>query len=84
MAETDTVGQWLGNLAEGDPQAAERIWDRYCQRLLTLARGKLGRRHRRVSDEEDVAISAFASFCQGVRAGASRRCAKKRICGNCW
>jgi DNA-directed RNA polymerase specialized sigma24 family protein len=69
MEETVTLGQWLAKLAQGDQDAAQRIWDRYCGRLLLLARGKLGRRHRRTGDEEDVVLSAFASFCRGIQAG---------------
>lgn len=65
----DDVTQWMRELAQGDESAAQRIWDRYCEQLLHLARRKLGDRHRRVADEEDVVLSAFESFCRGVAAG---------------
>ena len=65
----DDVTLWITDLAQGDARAAQRIWDRYCERLVELARKKLGERHRRAADEEDVAISAFASFCRGIRRG---------------
>ena len=68
MADDD-VTRWIGELAEGDPQAAERLWNRYCERLATLARKRLGERHRRAADEEDVVLSAFDSFCRGMAAG---------------
>jgi DNA-directed RNA polymerase specialized sigma24 family protein len=37
---------------------------------MQLARQRLGERHRRSADEEDVALSAFKSFCLGAAAGA--------------
>lgn len=68
MADDD-VTRWIVALAEGDQDAAERIWNHYCQKLAALARRRLGNRHRRSSDEEDVVLSAFESFCRGMAAG---------------
>ena len=65
----DEVTRWLGQLAEGDEAAAQRIWDRYYGKLVHLARRKLGDVNRRMADEEDVVLSAFHSFCRGVAAG---------------
>ncbi|NUQ62216.1 MAG: RNA polymerase subunit sigma-70 [Pirellulales bacterium] len=65
----DEVTQWLGGLAQGDDLAVQEIWQRYCDRLVRLARKKLGDSSRRVADEEDVALSAFHSFCRGAAAG---------------
>jgi DNA-directed RNA polymerase specialized sigma24 family protein len=45
------------------------LWERYFRRLVTLARSNLGALPRRVADEEDVALSAFHSFCQGAVRG---------------
>ena len=45
--------------AEGEAQ--QRIWERYFERLVALARGKLGKL-RSYEDEEDVALSAMKSF----------------------
>jgi len=56
-------------LAGGDDGAAERIWNRYSERLIGLARQRLGERHRRATDEEEVVLSAFNSFFRGVTAG---------------
>jgi DNA-directed RNA polymerase specialized sigma24 family protein len=53
----------------GDDAAVRSLWERYCDRLVRLARQKLGKRGRRVADEEDVALSAFHSLCQGARRG---------------
>ena len=65
----DSVTRWLSQLAEGDELAVQRIWERYYEQLVRLARRKLGDTSRRAADEEDVALSAFHSFCQGAAAG---------------
>lgn len=63
------VTQWLTGLAQGDPRAVNEIWNRYFARLVNLARRKLGDSSRRMADEEDIALSAFHSFCQRAAAG---------------
>ena len=65
----DDVSTWIRQLAQGDESAAQKIWDRYCKQLLTLARKRLGEGQRRVADEEDAVLSAFHSFCRGAAAG---------------
>ncbi len=73
----DDVTQWLGRLADGDQSAAERLWQRYFERLVRLARRKLGDHNRRMADEEDVALSAFKSFFQANAAGRFPRLADR-------
>jgi RNA polymerase sigma factor (sigma-70 family) len=60
----DSVSQWIDGLKAGDEVAAAKLWERYFQRLVGLARKKLSDSPRRVADEEDVVLSAFNSFCQ--------------------
>ena len=69
MSPENSVTVWLGQVKAGDPQAAQRIWQRYVDRLVRLASAKLGRSPKRMADEEDVVISAFTAFCRGVEAG---------------
>src|SRR5438046_5072372 len=69
MPSEGSITQWLHRLQAGDPQGAERLWERYFHRLVGLARAKLQDLPRRAADEEDVALSAFASFCRGVEGG---------------
>ncbi len=69
MNSEDDVTIWLNRLADGDAAAASEIWREYWQRLVTLARAKLVASRRREADEEDVALSAFNSFCQAAQAG---------------
>jgi DNA-directed RNA polymerase specialized sigma24 family protein len=65
-----SVSCWIGHLRAGDQAAAQRLWERYFDRLVRLARSKLRtRRARAQADEEDVALSAFESLCRGVAAG---------------
>jgi DNA-directed RNA polymerase specialized sigma24 family protein len=69
MASEGSVTRWLGQLQAGDPAAAQQLWQRYFQRLVVLARKKLRGSPRRVADEEDVALSAFESFCRRAEQG---------------
>jgi DNA-directed RNA polymerase specialized sigma24 family protein len=69
MSSEGSVTHWLGQLQAGDHAAAQQLWERYYHRLVGLARQKLRAAPRRVADEEDVALSAFASFCRGAEAG---------------
>jgi DNA-directed RNA polymerase specialized sigma24 family protein len=69
MSSDGSVTGWLGRLQSGDPSAAQQLWQRYFQRLVGLARQKLRGSPRRVADEEDVALSAFDSFCRNAEQG---------------
>ena len=64
-----TVSQWIAQLKTGDAHAAQRLWETYFQRMVQLARQRLEGAPRRAADEEDVALSAFKSFCLGAQAG---------------
>jgi RNA polymerase sigma factor (sigma-70 family) len=64
-----SVTTWIGKLKDGQPQAAQQLWHRYYARLVALARQKLIGLPKRASDEEDVVLSAFHSFCKAVDAG---------------
>jgi DNA-directed RNA polymerase specialized sigma24 family protein len=63
------VTHWVGQLQAGNQAAAQPLWDRYIRRLVGLARKKLHSAARRVADEEDVALSAFDSFCRHAAEG---------------
>src|SRR5215471_11580657 len=63
------VTHWIGLLQAGDVAAAQPLWERYFARLVELARSRLRGAGRRVADEEDVALSAFDSFCRGAMGG---------------
>jgi DNA-directed RNA polymerase specialized sigma24 family protein len=69
MSAEGSISRWLGQLQAGDRRAAAGLWQRYFERLVEVARGKLKDAPRRVADEEDVALSAFHSLCRGVEKG---------------
>jgi DNA-directed RNA polymerase specialized sigma24 family protein len=69
MSSAGSVTYWIGLLKTGDPAAAQQLWECYFQRLVALARAKLRGVPRRAADEEDVALSAFESFCRGAEQG---------------
>jgi DNA-directed RNA polymerase specialized sigma24 family protein len=59
----------LRQLQAGERDAAEGLWRLYFPRLVRLARGHLLGLPRRAADEEDVALTAFDSFCRGAEQG---------------
>ncbi len=65
----DDVSAWLQGLVTGDELAARQIWHCYVQRMLAFARKRLDSANRRVSDEEDLVVSAFHSLCQRAAKG---------------
>jgi RNA polymerase sigma factor (sigma-70 family) len=69
MSPDGSVTRWLHLLQGGDSTAAQQLWERYFGRLVKLARKRLHDAPRRAADEEDVALSAFDSFCRGAEAG---------------
>jgi DNA-directed RNA polymerase specialized sigma24 family protein len=69
MPSPGEVTSWLGLLQAGDATAAQALWDRYFPQLVRLARSRLGGVPCRTADEEDAALSAFASFVRGAEAG---------------
>jgi RNA polymerase sigma factor (sigma-70 family) len=64
-----SVTCWLQLLPGGDHAAAQQLWERYFGQLVGLARRRLEGTPRRAADEEDVALSAFDSFCRGAAQG---------------
>src|SRR6516164_6970459 len=69
MSPVGSVSRLLEGFKAGDEAAVRSLWDRYCDRLVRLARQKLCNTGRGVADEEDVALSAFHSLCLGAREG---------------
>jgi DNA-directed RNA polymerase specialized sigma24 family protein len=64
-----SVTHWIASLKSGDQSAPGRLWQRYFEPLVRVARNRLGRAPRAVADEEDAALSAFESFCRGAQRG---------------
>jgi DNA-directed RNA polymerase specialized sigma24 family protein len=64
-----SITRWLSQLQAGDATAAQPLWECYFRRLVGLARKRLQGAPRSAADEEDVALSAFDSFCRAVERG---------------
>ncbi len=70
MVDDSSVSGWIKQLVAGNTgEPVEKLWQRYFEKLVDLARLNLGRAARRAADEEDVALSAFGSFCAGAVEG---------------
>jgi RNA polymerase sigma factor (sigma-70 family) len=69
MSSNSDVTRWLQQLKAGDREGVQQLWEVYYRRLVGLARKKLGGLPRRAAGSEDVALSAFASFCRGAEEG---------------
>jgi RNA polymerase sigma factor (sigma-70 family) len=66
MPGEGSVTTWVGLLRQGNAAAAQELWQRYFARLVQVAKERLRGTSRRAADEEDVALSAFHSFCQAA------------------
>jgi DNA-directed RNA polymerase specialized sigma24 family protein len=69
VTDENSVTCWLDGLKAGDGEDFRRLWDRYFVKLVRLAGARLPVHSRRAFDEEDVALSALKSFCEGVGQG---------------
>jgi DNA-directed RNA polymerase specialized sigma24 family protein len=69
MPSEGSVTHWLDLLKAGDAAAAQPLWERYFPALVQLARKYLSGVKRTAADEEDVALSAFDSFCRNAERG---------------
>ncbi len=69
MSQAGSITRWIGQLKSGDSLAAQKLWEVYFARMVKLARHRLDAAPRRAADEEDVALSAFYSLCQGAQDG---------------
>lgn len=64
-----SVTRWLSTLRDGDPAAAEFLWNRYFEQVARLAQRQLVDLRDRSRDAEDVALSALNALCQAASRG---------------
>jgi DNA-directed RNA polymerase specialized sigma24 family protein len=69
MPSTGSVTAWIRQLKAGRRNAIQKLWEGYFRRLVAVARKKLQGAPRQEADEEDVALSAFNSFCRCAEEG---------------
>jgi DNA-directed RNA polymerase specialized sigma24 family protein len=77
MTQPGSVTGYLDRLRVGDDAAAQGLWEGYFGRLVGLARARLAGRPAGPDGSEDVALSAFNSFCQAAAAGRFSRLADR-------
>ncbi|MEZ6137983.1 MAG: sigma-70 family RNA polymerase sigma factor [Pirellulaceae bacterium] len=65
----DSLFSWYQSLVDGSNRATEKLWRMYFERMVRVARNKLGGIPRAAADEEDIALSAFKSFCRAFQDG---------------
>src|SRR5947209_6935725 len=58
---------FVADLRAGNESAARELFDRYCERLMRLARRRIGQRMLARVDPEDVIQSAFRTFFVHIR-----------------
>jgi DNA-directed RNA polymerase specialized sigma24 family protein len=66
MSSPGSITVWIAELKAGNALAAQRLWEDYFAKLTRLARQKIRGFPRAAADEEDVALSAFDSFCRAA------------------
>jgi RNA polymerase sigma factor (sigma-70 family) len=67
-----SVTRWIGDLvASGDDVALEKLWSRYFEQLVRIARSRLQRMGRPAVDAEDAALSALHNFHRAATQGGT-------------
>lgn len=73
MSHDDTsynsVTCWIEDLKKGDEHAAQKLWNRYFERLMRHAAPKVHPANGRVSDEEDIVLAAFDDLFRQAKQG---------------
>jgi RNA polymerase sigma-70 factor (ECF subfamily) len=69
MGPHDSFAELEARLKAGDQDAASEVFGRFAERLIALARAKLGARFARKEDPSDVVQSVYGSFFSRYRAG---------------
>lgn len=69
MPSGESVTHWIRKLKEGERAAVQRLWESYFTRLVQQTRQWLRRAPTPAAEAEDVALSAFASFCHRAEQG---------------
>lgn len=64
-----SISQYIGGLREGQPEAIQKIWERFYSDLIRLAYRKLRDGPNKVADWDDVVQEAMAQFFAQVQQG---------------
>jgi DNA-directed RNA polymerase specialized sigma24 family protein len=69
VPSSESVTHWIHQLKEGERDAIQKLWEGYFPRLVRQAQGWLRRAPLRTVGADDIALSAFASFCRRAEQG---------------
>ena len=69
MPSSESITQWIHQLKERERDAVQKLWERYFPRLVRHAQHWLRRAPLRAVGADDIALSAFASFCLRAEQG---------------
>jgi DNA-directed RNA polymerase specialized sigma24 family protein len=64
----DSVQIWIEGLKRGDTMHARQLFLDVYERMVRVAKRRMGMKPLRWVDEEDIALSAFDSFCRRAEA----------------
>jgi DNA-directed RNA polymerase specialized sigma24 family protein len=69
MLSAESVTIWIQQLKDGERDAVEKLWKDYFPRLVRQTQRWLRRTPTQAVDADDVALSAFDSFCRRAEQG---------------
>jgi DNA-directed RNA polymerase specialized sigma24 family protein len=69
MPSIESITQWIHQLKDGDRDAVQKLWEGYFLRLDHQTQNWLRRAPPRAVGAEDIALSAFDSFCRRAEQG---------------
>jgi len=69
MESLGSISIWINKVQAGDEAAIRQLWNQYFPQLVQFARKRLRHSDARMADEEDVALSAFDSYCRHAEQG---------------
>jgi ECF sigma factor len=74
-----SVTRWIRSLEAGDRSAAGKLWSRYFEDLVRLARARLRGAPRAVADEEELRMEGYSNDEVADRLGCSLRTAARKV-----
>ncbi|HEY7424852.1 MAG TPA: ECF-type sigma factor [Gemmataceae bacterium] len=69
MSADASITQWIHQLKEGERAAVQKLWENYFTRLVRMTHRWLRNTPTQAADAEDIALSAFDSFCRRAEQG---------------
>jgi DNA-directed RNA polymerase specialized sigma24 family protein len=69
MPSAESVTDWIHQLKHGERAAVQKLWEAYFPRLVCQTQRWLWGTRTQAVDAEDIALSAFTSFCLRAEAG---------------